>query len=76
LCRQVSELITSRQFCRIGLGQPHQILARNLAAARSGSFGGCLPSKPEAAAAMEKWQKLSPHGSKDHITTDYVVVAD
>ena len=35
-------VITSRQFCRIGLGQPHQMLARNLAAARSGSFGGCL----------------------------------
>jgi hypothetical protein len=25
---------------------------------------------------MEKWQKLSPHGSKDDITTDYVAVAD
>jgi hypothetical protein len=32
--------------------------------------------QPEAAASMEKCQKLSPHGSKDDITTDYVVVAD
>jgi hypothetical protein len=45
LCRQVSELITSRQFCRIGLDQPHQMLARNLAAATIRKFRRLLESK-------------------------------
>jgi hypothetical protein len=42
----------------------------------SEEFTQFLQQHPEAAAAMEKWQKLSPHGSKDDITTDYVAVAD
>jgi hypothetical protein len=42
----------------------------------SEEFTQFLQQHPEAAAAMEKWQKLSPHGSKNDITTDYVGVAD
>jgi hypothetical protein len=31
---------------------------------------------PEAAAAMERWQKLAPFGSNTDVSTDYVAVAE
>jgi hypothetical protein len=31
---------------------------------------------PEAAAALEKWNKIGPFGSKTDISTDYIAVAE
>ena len=41
----------------------------------SEEFTQFFEQHPEAAAAMDKWQKLSPHGSENEISTDYVAVA-
>ena len=53
-----------------------ELLRRKRAGEESEEFTRFLEQHPETAAAMEKWQKLSPHGSKDDITTDYVAVAE
>ena len=42
----------------------------------SEEFTRFFEQHPEAAAALEKWQKLSPFGSKTDVSTDYVAVAD
>ena len=41
----------------------------------SEEFTQFFEQHPEAAAAVDKWQKLSPHGSENEISTDYVAVA-
>ena len=41
----------------------------------SEEFTQFFEQHPEAAAALEKWQKLSPFGSKTDVSTDYVAVA-
>jgi hypothetical protein len=42
----------------------------------SEEFTQFLEQHPETAAAFDKWQKMSPFGSKNEIYTDYVVVAE
>lgn len=42
----------------------------------SEEFTHFFEQHPEAAAAMEKWQKYSPFGSVSDISTDYVAVAE
>ena len=42
----------------------------------SKEFTRFFEQHPEAAAAMEKWEKYSPFDSENDITTDYVVVAE
>jgi hypothetical protein len=42
----------------------------------SEQFTRFFEQHPKAAAAMEKWQSLSPHGSENDISTDYVAVAE
>lgn len=42
----------------------------------SEEFTHFFEQHPEAAAAMEKWQKYSPFGSVNDISTDYVAVAE
>jgi hypothetical protein len=42
----------------------------------SEEFTRFFEQHPEAAAAMEKWQKYSPFGSENDISTDYIVVAE
>jgi hypothetical protein len=46
------------------------------AAEESEEFTRFFEQHPEAAAALEKWQKLSPFGSKTDVSTDYVAVAE
>jgi hypothetical protein len=42
----------------------------------SEEFTRFFDQHPEAAAALEKWQKLGPFGSKTYVSTDYVAVAE
>ena len=42
----------------------------------SEEFTRFFEQHPEAAAALEKWQKLSPFGSQTNVSTDYVAVAE
>ena len=42
----------------------------------SEEFTRFLQEHPEAAAALEKSQKLSPFGSKTHVSTDYIAVTE
>src|SRR4029453_6827012 len=42
----------------------------------SEEFTRFFQEHPEAAAAWEKWEKLSPLGSKTHVSTDYVAVTE
>jgi hypothetical protein len=43
---------------------------------QSEEFTGFLEQHPEAAAAMDKWQKMGPYGSATDISTDYVAIAE
>ena len=42
----------------------------------SEEFAQFFEQHPQAAAAMEKWQKYSPFGSVNDISTDYLAVAE
>jgi hypothetical protein len=42
----------------------------------SEEFTRFFEQHPEAAAALEKWQKLGPFGSETDISTDYVTIAE
>jgi hypothetical protein len=42
----------------------------------SEEFRRFFEERPEAAAAMEKWEKYAPFDSEGDITTDYVVVGE
>jgi hypothetical protein len=42
----------------------------------SEEFTRFFDQHPEAAAALEKWQKMGPFGSKTDVSTDYVAIAE